>query len=301
MRRLALLASAAALALAFASPASAQQDDRRISDLQRQVRELRAIVFQGRDTGQPVEVKPVGPDPQVVALQTKVDDLEQSLRQATGANEVLTHDIDEARRGLENERAQGAAGRQALSDRIAKLEAQIAAQAAAAAAPPPQPAYEPPPADTAVPTPRLRPRSADTGPPPGAAAASPADAYADGAARLAAADYPGAQAAFESYLAAEPAGARASEARYSIGQSLYARENYGPAARSYALSLKGWPKSKWAPDATVRLAQSLNQAGRNPDACAALGEFDRRYAATAATAVKARAALTRRSAACGAG
>ena len=83
-------------ATALATPALAQekarplnvaalaQDDRRLSDLQRQVKELRAIVFQGRDTGQPVEVKPVGPDPQVVALQTKVDDLEQSLRQMTG-------------------------------------------------------------------------------------------------------------------------------------------------------------------------------------------------------------------------
>ena len=34
---------------ALATPALAQ-DDRRLSDLQRQVRELRAIVFQGRDT-----------------------------------------------------------------------------------------------------------------------------------------------------------------------------------------------------------------------------------------------------------
>lgn len=301
MRRLALLASAAVLALTAAAPAFAQQDDRRIGELQKQVRELRAIVFQGRDTGQPVEVKPVGPDPQVIALQTKVDDLEQSLRQMTGANEVLTHDIDEARRGLENERAQAATSRQSLSDRIAKLETQVAAQAAAAAPPPApsQPAYDPPPADTAsAPPARLRPRPTDA--PPPASTVNPADAYADGAARLASADYPGAQAAFEAYLAAEPTGARASEARYSIGQSLYARENYGPAARSYALSLKGWPKSKWAPDATVRLAQSLNQAGRNPDACAALGEFDRRYAAAAPTAVKARATLTRRAAACGA-
>lgn len=296
MRRIALLASAAFVALAAAAPAMAQQDDRRISDLQKQVRELRSIVFQGRDTGQPVVVKPEGPDPQVTALQTKVDDLEQSLRQITGQNEVLTHDLDESRRSAEQQRSQSATRAQALSDRIAKLEALQAAAAApppvadaAAAAPPPGP----------PPAPGRRAPTEDF--PISAAPASPGDAFTDGAARLNAADYPGAQAAFEAYLAAEPAGVRAAEARYDIGQSLYARENYPQAARSYALALKGWPKSRWAPDATVRLAASLSQAGRAPDACAALGEFDRRYAATAPTAVKARATTIRRTAACTAG
>jgi TolA-binding protein len=287
MRRHALLAAVAALALstAAAAPALAQQDDKRISDLQRQVRELRSIVFQGRDTGQPVEVKPVGPDPQVVALQGKVDDLEQSLRQLTGQNEVITHDLDEARRGLEQERTQAAARNQALSDRIAKLEGQIQALQAAAA-----------PAAAAVAPADLPPSAA-----PAAAPVDPAQLFDSAAQRLAVADYVGAQAGFEAYLAAEPAGARAAEARYSIGQSLYARESYPQAARAYALSLKGWPKAKWAPDATVRLAASLNQAGRASDACAALGEFDRRYAATALTAVKARAAVVRKAAACTAG
>jgi TolA-binding protein len=293
MRRIALFASVALLAVTAAAPAAAQQDDRRIADLQKQVRELRSIVFQGRDTGQPVEVKPVGPDPIVTSLQSKVDDLEQSLRLMNGQNEVLTHQLDEARRGLENERAKSAAGRQALSDRIAKLETAQAAIAAAQTAPPP-------PEDFGAATQPL----AESGPlrrPRAEAPASPAELYNDAAARLAAADYGAAQAGFEAYLAAEPNGARASEARYSIGQSFYARENYTQAARAYALALKGWPASKWAPDATVRLAASLNEAGRKPDACGALGEFDRRYAKTAVPAVKTRAASVRRAAACGAG
>ena len=297
MRRIALFAAAAVLALTAAAPAHAQQDDRRIADLQKQVRELRSIVFQGRDTGQPVVVKPEGPDPQVTALQTKVDDLEQSLRQQTGANEVLTHDIEEARRGLEQERAQASTRIQALSERVARLEGQqqaATAAAVAASAPPPVAATEPFPVSAA---PGPRPRPADDLAP----TVAPADLFAAAAAKLAAADYPHAQAGFEAYLAAEPAGARAAEARYDIGQSLYARETYGPAARSYALSLKGWPKARWAPDATVRLAASLAQAGRTPDACAALGEYDRRYAATAPAAVKSRATAVRARAACTAG
>ena len=159
MRRFALLASVAVFAMAGAVPAVAQQDDRRITprltanlgvrwtfnitELQRQVHELRSIVFQGRDTGQPVEVKPAGPDPVVTALQTKVDDLEQSLRQTTGQNEVLTHDLDEARRSRENDRAQATSRDQALSDRIAKLEATLAATAPGVA-PAPAPEASPP-------------------------------------------------------------------------------------------------------------------------------------------------------------
>src|SRR5579875_3762592 len=87
---------ASALALGLLSPAFAQSaDDRRLDRLEKDLRELRAIVFQGRDTGQPVVVKPEGPDPAVEALQGRVDQLEQTIRNLSGQVEVLTHDLDE--------------------------------------------------------------------------------------------------------------------------------------------------------------------------------------------------------------
>ena len=79
------------------------------------------------------------------------------------------------------------------------------------------------------------------------------------------------------------------------------RETYPQAARAYAEALRGWPKAKWAPDATVRLAQSLAEINQSASACAALGEFTRRYGAAATAAVRTRAAATRARAACAAG
>ena len=303
---------AAVSLLALASPAGAQ-DDRRVQTLERQVRELRAIVFQGRDTGQPVEVKPVGPDPQVTALQAKVDELGETERRMTGQQEVLQHDLDEARRTAEQLRAEATSYRQAADARIARLEAQLAASAPPPAVAQPAPAAAPPPVASAPP-PRppvsrrgaeltARTQAADTG--RFGEAADPATAAGDGFAeayqRFADADYPGAQAGFEGYIARNATGPRTPEARYWLGQTLYMRESYAPAARAYAEALKGWPKTKWAPDATVKLAQSLAQINQTPSACAALAEFGRRYGPTAPAAVKGRAAALRTRAQCAAG
>ncbi len=312
--RSALVLSAALLA---ASPAAAQ-DDRRVQNLERQVRELRAIVFQGRDTGQPVEIRPVGPDPQVVALEARVNELAEAQRQAVGANEVLQRDLEEARRTAGQLQAESATYRAAADARIARLEQQLAAQAAPPAAVAPVADVPPPPAaPAATPSPATRPPASrraqeltartqagdasEFGAPAGAAPAGPDAAFQAAYQRLVDADYPGAQAGFEGFVARNPTSARAPEARYYVGQSLYVREDYGPAARAYAEALRGWPKTRWAPDATVKLAQSLAQINQTQSACAALAEFNRRYAATAAAAVKTRAATTRTRAQCAAG
>ena len=74
--------------------------DRRLDRMDKDLREIRAIVFQGRDTGQPVVVKPEGPDPAVEALQARVkinsNRIRPSERGSRGQVEVLTHDIEEA-------------------------------------------------------------------------------------------------------------------------------------------------------------------------------------------------------------
>ncbi len=296
----------------LAAPAHAQ-DSRRLSDLERQVRELRSIVFQGRDTGQPVIVKPEGPDPQVGALQTKVDAQDQQIRDMTGRLEVMGHDLDEARRANDQLKADGAAQRQALADRIAKVEGELTAVAPTPAVPLPVPPGEAanalPPLDAAgTPRPRgsaitAQVQAQDTGRLGGgsAAAAAPADSFEGAQAAYQSGDYVTAAGGFQAYVATHPAGPRTAEARYYAGQSLYARASYPEAARSYAEALKGWPKTGWAPDATVKLAQALVQIDRSPQACQALAEYGRRYASGATGAVRARAAALRQRASCGAG
>jgi tol-pal system protein YbgF len=279
-RRIAFAAlSGSVLAAALAASAFAQTDqDRRLDRLDKEMREIRAIVFQGRDTGQPVVVKPEGPDPAVEALQGRVDQLEQSLTALRGQVEVMTHDIEEARH-------QNAAAHDAetelrgevkeLGDQISKLQA-----------PPPQAEVQPPPPTD------------QSAPPPAEAPVGEAAAFRAAKAQLTGGDYQGAGDSLNAYLQQYGSSPHAREAYYLLGESYYVRSLYGDATTAYARALKDWPKTAWAPDATVKLSRALVSTNRADQACAALGEYSRRYDATATKAVKARAAATATAAKC---
>jgi tol-pal system protein YbgF len=298
---LAILAGAATVTLP-ARPAFAQSDeDRRLDRLEKQVRELRAILFQGRDTGQPVVVKPEGPDPEVTALQQQVSDLDDTIRKLNGQVEVLTHDSDEARAAANAVRDQNGELRgelKDLSDRVAKLEAALAP------APPPAPpqvaqpgqaGQPPPPGQTGVLT--LPPGGAGVGPdasPPPTAAES----YKHARALLSANDYPAAASAFQAFIVQYPTNKEIPAAYYWLGEADSARQGYADAVPAYANALKGWPKLPWAPDATVKLARALAETGQTDKACAALSEFERRYRKEASSTVKSRAADVHTRAAC---
>ena len=71
-------------------------------------------MLQARSTGQPVEIKEAGPDPQLTALSAKFDDMDQTLRSLNGEIETLTHDIDQAHKEADDAKAQAAG----LSDRL---------------------------------------------------------------------------------------------------------------------------------------------------------------------------------------
>jgi tol-pal system protein YbgF len=295
---IALIAGAAALAPP-ARPAFAQSDeDRRLDRLEKQVHELRAILFQGRDTGQPVVVKPEGPDPEVTSLQQRVSDLDDTIRKLNGQIEILTHDSDEARGAANAVRDQNGELRgelKDLSDRVAKLEA--------AFAPPPPPIPQqgaPPgaPGQTGVLTlppgvAGAAPAAPDAAPPPSAL-----ESYKHARALLTANDYPAAAVAFQAFIGQYPASKEIPAAYFWLGEADIARQGYADAVPAYANALKGWPKQPWAPDATVKLARALAETNQTDKACAALAEFDRRYRKDASPTVKARAADVRTRAAC---
>jgi len=311
------LIAAAALALSglvLVLPAGAQQTDtdRRLDRIEKQLHETRAIVFQGRDTGQPVVVKPDGPDPAVTALQARVDDMDQTVRRLSGQVEVATHDLDEARHNAQQAHdsvIELRAQLQALTDRVAKLEAQLAAQqqqAAAAQAQPQPPVFDdrrgrPAPRGASDATARAQQEDQTVlGGPPTAPAGTEGASYRNALALQEQGDYAGASQAWQDYITHYGAGPKGKEARYRLGETLYIQSDYGEAARAYAEALKGWPKAAWAPDATVKLSQSLAQLGRRDEACSVVGEFDTRYAPTAPPAVKSRARTVRTKAACAA-
>ena len=128
----ALLASVLMLAALAPGLAQAQTpmpdplDDRSVKRLERMekvVRELRSIVFQGRDTSKPVVVQPAETEAQLAELADKVSDLQQTLTRLNGANETLTLELDQARRAADSQKMRG----DALESRLSALETRIAA------------------------------------------------------------------------------------------------------------------------------------------------------------------------------
>lgn len=265
-------ATAAALAiLLMAGTAAAQtplpvvvdpldaRDARRVERMEKVVRELRAIVFQLRDTGAPVVVQPADTDARMADLSNRIGDLEQTLTRLNGSLESVTHELDLARRA--NTDLQGQV--KAMADKLAAQEQ---------AAPPP----------AAV---------ADT-PAPGASAA---DAFARARQLMMAGDFDSAERGFADFVAAWPTDAKAPEASYYLGRTLTVRGAHADAAKAYVTAVRGYPKTGWAPDAMLELARSLNTLKRPTDACATLAELARRYpkppstVTTKATALRAQA------------
>ena len=277
-------------ALAAAGPVLAQQDqpsDKRLQNIEKQVRELRSIVMQAKDTGQPVQVRVVGDtDPAVDTLQTRIDDLEQAARTRNDQIDTLMHDLDQAKRDAAA--AQGQV--RALDDRLARLEGRFKsvddgeATAAAAAGPA---------ADLGAPPPR-----AASGPPQGQGG-DPSLAFKRAKQLLLDGQYGAASTAFQDFVDTYGDSPNAPEARYWLGETLYIRGLYGDAAVAYIGAIRGSPQTGWAPDAFNKLARSLVALGKPADACKTLDEFNRRYP-NAPPSAKAKAQDARMAAKCAA-
>ena len=272
----ALLSSTAAVAVAQTPlPPADPLDDRsakRVERMEKVVRELRSIVFQGRDTGKPVVVQPAETDAQIASLNQRLADLEQTLTRLNGQNETANFELTKANRAAVDQKARA----DALEQRLVALENafnDLKTQAAAPAAggfPPPPPA---PPADPAV-------------------------AFKQAKDLLLGGDYGNAEQAFSAYVTNYPDNARTPEARYWLGETLFVREAYTDAAGAYIGAIRGWPQTTWAPDATLKLARSMVALKKTPDACRTLDELARRYPKAPAN-VTSRAASTRTAAKCG--
>jgi tol-pal system protein YbgF len=225
----------------------------------------------------------------LAATKQRVADLEGALKSLNGTLETLTAELTQARRDL------AAAGTEnaALRQRVAQLEsAQAAAAQAAAAQAAAQPATAPQvatPAAAAVPPVAAVDLASIRG--------DPAALAAEGRRLLLAGAGGAAEAAFTEYLSRYASRPEAPEMRYWLGESLYAQKEHADAAQAYIAALRGWPKSEWAPDALVKLSDTLVTLRQPAEACKSLGELDRRYA-TAPAPVKARAQQAKTAAKC---
>ena len=296
-------AGLAALLLLGAAPAAVAQDDeggrdpvrelakksdKRMDSLQKQIRDLRQILVQGRATGQPVDVRiATDPDPALLALTPRLDDLEQGARTLNSQVETLTHDLEVARKSASDAKEQV----RTLNERLDRLDTRLQivegiqrGVAANANAPAPPEIQAPPPAQQ---------QQADAAQAP----ADPAQGYATGRKLFTAGDFSGAAAAFQAFIEQSGDSPQGPQARYWLGESFFRQADYPDAATAYIGAVRGWPKTPWAPDAVVKLARSLQAMNRPKDACGTLDELGRRYP-TVSVSVAAQAKDTRAKAQC---
>lgn len=274
--------------LGHAQSAPQDPNEKRIQSLEKQLHQLRDIVLQAKDTGQPVQVHVSSdPDPEVAALQQRIDDLEQAARTRNDQIDSLTHDLAMARKDASDSKGELSA----VEDRLGKIEAQLKtmqdAQAAGPAGPGPVAQGGAPQVADAGPP----------GPPPAEDLASAGDAFRKAKQLLLQGQYAAAGDAFQHFVDHYGDTPNGPEARYWLGETLYIRGLYPDAATAYIGAIRGWPQATWAPDAVVKLARALVALNKPTDACRALVEFDRHYPA-AAPPTKAKAQDVRAAAKC---
>lgn len=254
--------------------AAIQWDVRRLDNLDRNVRRLERALTQRNSQGEPLLVES---DPELVALQGRVQqmdrrlqDMEQTVQRVNADLERLTFQLDESDRdnAALRTRLNDADGRVQRIERAAEESRRAAAAAAEEAA--------------------RGPRS-----PTGDAAADLAAARA-----LQATDPAAGRAALDAVANNWPDTPSGKEAIWRIGDIIRATGDQAGAVQQYATALSGWPTQAWAGEVTLKLARGLNATNRNPQACAALAEYARRYEATSTPALRGIAAETRTRAAC---
>lgn len=106
-------------------------------------------------------------------------------------------------------------------------------------------------------------------------------AYENAFAMLKSQQYDAAEQGFLSFIAQNPNHALTGNAKYWLGESYYARSQYDKAARTFAEAYQQYPQSPKAPDNLLKLGLSLAGQGKKDDACVALAQIEKDFAATA--------------------
>ncbi len=250
-----------------------QWDVRRLDNLDRNVRRLeRALTQRNNQVGEPMLVES---DPELIALQGRVSQMDRRLQDMEDTVQRVNADLERLTFQLDESDRDNAALRTRLNDtdgRVERLEnAAAEAQRAAEAA-----------AEEAARGPR-----SPTG-----------DAVSDLAAARALTDPAAQRAAMDAVAINWPDTPSGKEAIWRIGDMIRATGDQAGAVQQYATALSGWPALPWAGEVTLKLARGLEATNRDAQACAALGEYVRRYERTSTPALRAIATDTRTRAAC---
>ncbi len=235
-------------------------DVKKLQQLDRDVRKLERSVARVENKQSPPIL--IEPDPEVVALQATVDSLSRKLDDNANTITHLTGQLEEAQHDnqlLQQQVSALMARTDTLVKRADLAEAHLKDVDTALAPPPP--------------------------PPP-----SKGDAESDFEQAfnlLTSGQTDDAERAFVAFTTTWPESTQLPEAWFRLGQIRTMKKDPAGAVAAYATALKGWPKTSWAPEATVKLAGALSDSNRPTEACQALVQFDRVYGKMAAAENKA--------------
>ncbi|MAN61316.1 MAG: tol-pal system protein YbgF [Parvibaculum sp.] len=126
---------------------------------------------------------------------------------------------------------------------------------------------------------------------------APEDAYEAAINQLKRGQFDVAEAEFANFLQRYPNHNLAGNAQYWLGETFYVRGAYRQAAEAFLTGYSTYSSSTKAPDSLLKLGMTLAALGQQEQACATLGELNRRFP-SAAQAVKQRAQLERTRAGC---
>ena len=269
MRRFIL---SACLVLAIATPAFAQEDTDalygKIERLERDMSYLQKQVYRGK--GGDVSGGDNSPIANGGSVEVRLSQLTEEMRQLRGAVEQSQFAA-----------RQNAADMKKLSDdveyRLHALEERQTAAAAAAASVPVAVAPAPVEATPAKFEPAKKGAVAVTG-----------NDFPDANAHYAAAfkllnekKYAEASTSFDGFVKKYPTDPLTANAYYWLGESYYARADYTRSSESFRKGFEANPDGQKAPDNLYKLAKSLVQVKRTPEACVVLTQLSKKYGAAA--------------------
>ncbi|HZQ01321.1 MAG TPA: tol-pal system protein YbgF [Reyranella sp.] len=192
-----------------------------------------------------------------VYIEDRLNQLQQSLTMLTGQLEQLQYQNQQLQQQMEKMQA----------DYEYRLDALEKGKGGGASRPGPAPPAPPP-------------RGGTLAPPPGAPAASNANAdqlYHDAFKLLQDGDYAGAEKAFKTFVQSNPRHVLAGNAQYWLGETYYARRDYQDAAVAFAEGYKVYKNSQKGPDNLLKLGITLSMMGKKQEACAMFARFSQDY------------------------
>jgi TolA-binding protein len=282
IRQLTLLAACAGITLIPGSAVAQRQaasPEQRIERLERQVDQMQRQVF---PRGRPADTagfstEPAATQSSVATLDQRLDAVERQMADMLRQSEENSHRLQTIEADLARVRTDQEQRIVALEQRLA--EGAVAQPALPATQPAPKPATTKPAKGTPK-AEATEPASAVGGPAVATPEGDPGEeAYTEGFRLWEAGNYDQAITALRAFTSAYPKHRRVSYANNLIGRALLDKGEARAAAQALLANYRGNPAGERAPDSLYYLGQALMKLGQPAQACKAYQELDAVYGA----------------------